>query len=103
MKSFLNLSLLLGAAIFTDNAIAHPGHDHTAEVAQRAAYLAGHKRSLAHCADSLKARGIEAAMTKRRHAMAEDLRRKRSINHGKRRKLAQAVQCIVLQLLTYEF
>ncbi|ORY12234.1 extracellular dioxygenase, partial [Clohesyomyces aquaticus] len=65
--------------------VAHPGHDHSKEIQERTAYLTNpiHKRSLAHCAEKLKARGNDVAMAARRSAMAESLRKKRSISSEK--------------------
>ncbi|KAF6824200.1 hypothetical protein CPLU01_10964 [Colletotrichum plurivorum] len=67
------LALLSGAA-------AHPGHDLTEEIAERRAFLGNVKRaSLAHCADTLKARGVTARNVARRSAMVEKARQKRNI------------------------
>ncbi|KAF2085347.1 aromatic compound dioxygenase [Saccharata proteae CBS 121410] len=53
---------------------AHPGHDHRAEAAARANYFAkAERRSLDHCSEKLKARGVEAKMTARRQAMHDQL------------------------------
>lgn len=83
MKASL-VSALLGAMI-AQQTVAHPGQshaEHVKEVQQRNAYLNSHKRSLAHCADKLKARGNDIAMHTRRSAMVENLRKKRSISQG---------------------
>ncbi|KAF2002684.1 aromatic compound dioxygenase [Amniculicola lignicola CBS 123094] len=82
MKSGI-VTAILSAALLSQEAIAHPGHDHTAEIAQRNAYLKHNKRSLAHCADSLKKRGNDAMMNARRSAIAGNLRKKRSIDQEK--------------------
>jgi hypothetical protein len=51
-----------------------------AEYAQRGAYMAqAERRSLAHCADKFKERGIEQRSVARRQAHVERLRKKRSI------------------------
>jgi len=76
------VSALLGTFLL---AAAHPGQSKTEmkrEVEERNAYLSTHKRSLAHCAEKLKARGNDAAMHARRSAMVEQLREKRSISQG---------------------
>lgn len=60
-------------------AVAHPGHDHSEEMAVRRDFLANNKRSLAHCTDTLKARGVKERALKRRIEIAEKLREKRGI------------------------
>ncbi|KAJ4365168.1 hypothetical protein N0V83_008786 [Neocucurbitaria cava] len=85
MKSVI-LSTLMGAAMLMQPALAHPGdsaEEKAREIAQRRAYLANNKRSLAHCADKLKARGNDVAMHARRSAQVEKLRAKRSIGQEK--------------------
>ena len=59
---------------------AHPGHDVAEEAAERRAYLQSAKRtSLAHCADKLRARGIDARNVARREAVVERARQKRGL------------------------
>ncbi|KAF1358291.1 aromatic compound dioxygenase [Lizonia empirigonia] len=53
------------------------------EIAQRNAYLSTHKRSLAHCAETLKARGNDLAMAHRRSLEVKKMRAKRSIDQVK--------------------
>ena len=68
---------LLVASFFPSIILAHPGHDHTEEVAQRSAYFAhAERRSLAHCAGILKERGIHRRNIARREAVVEKLRKK---------------------------
>ncbi|EUC40310.1 hypothetical protein COCMIDRAFT_9781 [Bipolaris oryzae ATCC 44560] len=67
-------------------AAAHPGQSKAEmkrEAAERNAYLSNHKRSLAHCADQLKARGNDIAMQNRRRSLAEQAREKRLISAAK--------------------
>lgn len=74
--------LFLAFVLFFLAVEAHPGHDHSHEVNQRATYLNDapvHKRSIAHCAEKLRSRGNHEKMMKRRHDLANSLRRKRSI------------------------
>ncbi|KAF2117780.1 extracellular dioxygenase-like protein [Lophiotrema nucula] len=84
MKSTI-ISALLGAVLLSQQVVSHPGHNHKREAEERNAYLDAptHKRSLAHCAEKLKARGNDVAMAARRAAMAENLRKKRSIGQEK--------------------
>ncbi|KAH7125289.1 extracellular dioxygenase [Dendryphion nanum] len=80
MKASIISALL--AAMVAQQTVAHPGQshaEHVKEIQQRNAYLNSHKRSLAHCADKLKARGNDVAMHNRRSAMVENIRKKRSI------------------------
>ncbi|GAB1316684.1 Intradiol ring-cleavage dioxygenases domain-containing protein [Madurella fahalii] len=61
-------------------AIAHPGHDVAQEAAERRNFLNSVKRtSLSHCADKLRARGIEARNVARRQAQVEKARQKRGL------------------------
>ena len=65
---------------------AHPGQSKAEmrrETAERNAYLSKHKRSLAHCADQLKARGNDVAMQNRRRSLVEKARQKMSISTGR--------------------
>lgn len=76
----LTPSLMLGLAGLASIASAHPGHDHKAEAAERAAYLRSvplQGRSLAHCARKLKARGITANNIARRESTVQNLRMKK--------------------------
>lgn len=74
---------VLGFALFAQQTLAHPGQsaeEMAQEMEERRAYLAENKRSLAHCADSLKARGNDVLMHKYRAAQLEATRAKRSIS-----------------------
>jgi hypothetical protein len=82
----MKFTAVLGTALLAQISLAHPGQsvaEHAQDAAERRAYLANNKRSLAHCADSLKARGNDVAMHARRSAMVERLRAKRVIAQGK--------------------
>lgn len=71
IKSFGAIALSLLAAT---EVAAHPHHDHKAEALERRTNLAKMgKRSLAHCADKLEARGVEAKNAARRRAMHDQL------------------------------
>ncbi|PQE21240.1 Extracellular dioxygenase protein [Rutstroemia sp. NJR-2017a WRK4] len=71
---------LIAAAAFLSSVSAHPGHDHSAEIAQRSAYLEHSKRDLSHCAAKIKARGLAARNVQRRAATVNQLRTKRSLS-----------------------
>jgi hypothetical protein len=82
----MKFTAVLGAALLAQTTLAHPGQsaaEHAQEAAERRVYLANNKRSLAHCADILKARGNDVAMHARRSALVERLRAKRAIAQGK--------------------
>lgn len=69
-----------GLAVLVGLASAHPGHDVAQEAAERREFLANAKRTdLSHCAEKLRARGIEAKNIARRKAQVEEARRKRNI------------------------
>lgn len=73
---------LIAAAILASNALAHPGHDIRAEMAERAAFMQTSKRDLSHCAAKMKARGMDKRSVARRAAVAKDARKKRTIAAG---------------------
>lgn len=77
MRTSSSAAWLLFAAL----AAAHPGHDVSEEVAERKAYLGSIKRaSLGHCAEKLKARGIEERNVRRRAALVDSVREKRKLS-----------------------
>lgn len=76
-------STLLSLSVLT---AAHPGQSKAEmkrEIAERNAYLSTHKRSLAHCADQLKARGNDVAMQDHRRSLVEKARERRLISTGR--------------------
>lgn len=73
------ISTLVATSVLASNVLAHPGHDHYAEMAERAAFMQTSKRDLSHCAAKMKARGFEQRSVARRAAVAKDARKKRSI------------------------
>ncbi|KAJ8118654.1 hypothetical protein OPT61_g417 [Boeremia exigua] len=89
------ISVLAGATLLAQQSTAHPGdspEEHAREIAQRAAYLSTHKRSLAHCADTLKARGNDLALAHRRSLEVKKLRAKRAIDQGTSQDCGQAME-----------
>ncbi|KAJ6113395.1 hypothetical protein N7523_006712 [Penicillium sp. IBT 18751x] len=79
----LTSAVAVGLLGLTSVVSAHPGHDHTAEAAERAAFVKSssvQSRSLANCASNLKARGIENKNVARRQAAVQHLRRRLGIN-----------------------
>ncbi|KAF1926074.1 putative extracellular dioxygenase, partial [Didymella exigua CBS 183.55] len=77
---------------------AHPGdspEEHAREIAQRRDYLSTHKRSLAHCADTLKARGNDLAMAHRRSLEVKKMRAKRAIDEKKNYLRARDLDTVI--------
>ncbi|KAL4948391.1 Intradiol ring-cleavage dioxygenase [Aspergillus filifer] len=72
-------SFLVGLAGLSSIASAHPGHDVKAEAAERAAFLKNvpiQGRSLSHCSEKLKARGVAETNVARRESAVQQLREK---------------------------
>ncbi|KAL9114062.1 MAG: hypothetical protein Q9227_001834 [Pyrenula ochraceoflavens] len=74
MRYFSIIFLAFLAAL----AIAHPGHDHKREAEERRDFLK-HARSLSHCAEKLKTRGVQQRSLQRRQVLAASLRAKRGL------------------------
>ncbi|KPM34841.1 hypothetical protein AK830_g11725 [Neonectria ditissima] len=73
-------NVFAGLALLNGVAIAHPGHNVAEEAAERRDFLSSVKRSsLAHCAEKMKARGVEARNIARRSAQIEKARAKRGL------------------------
>lgn len=71
--------LLALLAVLNGMTLGHPGHDHKREAAERAAYLKT-ARSLSHCAEKLRARGVEQRNIARREALAKSIRARRGLS-----------------------
>jgi hypothetical protein len=54
--------------------VAHPGHDHSKELAARREFLLNHRNDLNHCAGKLEANGMQRRSVERRSAFAASLR-----------------------------
>ncbi|KAI9930691.1 hypothetical protein ASPWEDRAFT_739118 [Aspergillus wentii DTO 134E9] len=77
----MRLSFFWAFALLSGIAVAHPGHDHSHEIAQRRAFMANSKRTdLSHCVSKLKARGIESRNIARRSAMISSKQQKRDLD-----------------------
>ncbi|KAF4983415.1 hypothetical protein FZEAL_1144 [Fusarium zealandicum] len=87
----LSKSLVACLLAFSGAVSAHPGHDIRKEAAERREFLKSAKRSsLAHCADKLKARGVEARNIARRSAQISKARQKRSLKKRDTESVASA-------------
>ena len=72
------IKTLITAALLHE-AIAHPGHDLTQELAERNAFYKNSKRDLTHCNHLLRKRGTEDKQRKRRQAAIEKARAERGL------------------------
>ncbi|KAG3185635.1 hypothetical protein PC129_g25277 [Phytophthora cactorum] len=63
----------VAGALAAGTVSAHPGHDHHQELTQRQEALQHSKKDLSHCAEKLRARGVEKRSVERRTAMATNL------------------------------
>lgn len=80
-------ALAVASAFVASGVLAHPGHDTRHEIAERAAFMKNSKRDLSHCAEKMKARGVEARNIQRRAAIAKSTREKRGISTSEYRKI----------------
>ena len=82
-------SKLFGVVLLLADAIAaHPGHDIAHEAAERRQFLNSVQRSsISHCADKLKARGVQARNIARRSAQISQVRQQ----HGLRKRSLDSV------------
>lgn len=81
MVHFLS-PLAISVAMLASLGLGHPGHDVKQEAAERAAFLKrapAQSRSLAQCASTLKARGVEEGNVARRAKALQNLRRERGL------------------------
>ncbi|KAM7211411.1 Intradiol ring-cleavage dioxygenase [Rhypophila decipiens] len=76
----MHIPTILSTAFLAGLVAAHPGHDHTQELKERAEFLAQNKNNLSHCADKLRARGVHASNIKRRNALTGNLLKKRGVD-----------------------
>jgi hypothetical protein len=75
----MHFSSFLSTGLLAALAAAHPGHDHTQELNARLEFLANNKGDLSHCAEQIRARGLDAINAKRRAQLAESLMKKRGL------------------------
>lgn len=74
-------SLAVSGLYLLSTCFAHPGHDLTQEKAERRSFLESVRRaSLGHCAETLKARGVEARNAARRSAQVQGARVRRGLS-----------------------
>ncbi len=96
----MHLSAFLSSTLLTALVAGHPGHDHTAELNARLDFLANNKNNLSHCAEQLRARGLDAINAKRRTELAESLLKKRGLE-GKLRNVTGLQHARYLLILRY--
>ncbi|KFY44050.1 hypothetical protein V494_01674 [Pseudogymnoascus sp. VKM F-4513 (FW-928)] len=90
-------TLIVASAFAASSVLAHPGHDTRHEIAERAAFMKNSKRDLSHCAEKLKARGLEARAIQRRSAIAKDVREKRGLSTSEYRKRPSLAPLTIVQ------
>ncbi|KAK7190728.1 hypothetical protein DPSP01_006661 [Paraphaeosphaeria sporulosa] len=82
----MKFAAVISAALLAQQGLSHPGQSHAEmqkEIQERREYLRTHKRTLADCAEQLKARGNDALLQARRSAKLDAMRKKRSISTDK--------------------
>jgi len=75
----MRFSNTLAVVALLSSAIAHPGHDHTADIAERAAFMKTSKRDLSTCSEQMKKRGLEQRAIHRRAAKMKQAHERRAI------------------------
>jgi len=71
-------------ALLLQSTFAHPGHDGTAEMKERAAYMTKlRNRDLSHCATAMEESGLTRRIKERREEYIRALRMKRGLRNGK--------------------
>jgi len=76
----MHFSTLLAGAFAAASVSAHPGHDPAVELAEREAALSQFAyRDLSHCAEKIKARGLEARAVARRNALVNTLQKRHGL------------------------
>lgn len=79
----ISFPLIISVAVLASLGLGHPGHDVKHEAAERAAFLKRapvQSRSLAQCASTLKARGVEDSNVARRANALQHLRQERRLS-----------------------
>lgn len=75
----MRFDFLVAAAVAASMVSAHPGHDHHQELAERTAALQHTKKDLSHCAEKIRARGLEKRSVERRAALATHLMKRNNL------------------------
>lgn len=73
----MRFSNTLAVAALLTGVFAHPGHDATEEIAERAAFMKTNKRDLSQCSEQMKKRGLEQRNAHRRAAKAKQAHERR--------------------------
>ncbi|KEZ45089.1 hypothetical protein SAPIO_CDS2519 [Scedosporium apiospermum] len=76
----MHFATLLAGVLAATGVAAHPGHDHSKEVAERREYLQHNRRDLSHCAEKMKRSGLSARNAKRRAKRTLELAAERAPN-----------------------
>ena len=77
----MHFKSLAAFAALVSLSFAHPGHDVREEAAERREFINTiQRKDLSHCADTLRARGVEARNIARRSAAVEEARASKGIS-----------------------
>lgn len=76
----MHFATLLASVLAATGVAAHPGHDHSKEVAERREYLQHNRRDLSHCVEKMKRSGLAARNAKRRAKRTLELAAERAPN-----------------------
>ena len=79
----MHFSRLISTSLMAALVAGHPGHDHSKELNARLEFLANNKNDLSHCAEKMRARGLDAANARRRSELAGQLLKKRGLEGEK--------------------
>ncbi|KAB2578167.1 putative extracellular dioxygenase protein [Lasiodiplodia theobromae] len=90
MVQIRNTVALITAFLAANPVSAHAGHSLEHEIAARAAYLKHAPRDLSHCAEKLKARGVEQRAIERRSAKVQALKAEVAAKKKAKRAIAAA-------------
>lgn len=72
--------VVLALAALSSFSVAHPGHDHSREAAERKAFLERSPNLQKRCASTFQSRGISQRAVERRKGIAEGIRRDKGIS-----------------------
>ncbi|SPQ24379.1 a01041e6-6285-4ea0-a35f-3666b85c5c33 [Thermothielavioides terrestris] len=75
----MRLFSLLSTSLVATLVAGHPGHDLSKELRERLDFLANNRNDLSHCAEQMRARGLDAINARRRTQLAEHLMKKRNL------------------------
>jgi hypothetical protein len=75
----MRFSNSVAIAALVSSVFAHPGHDATEEIAERAAFMKANKRDLSQCSEQMRKRGLEQRAVHRRAAKMKQAHERREM------------------------